>query len=265
MEAGIKTEIRADAGLNAPRKTAVLVGLLFLTATVTFSIANTLITGVLNGPHVLESAAAHADTLATGATLALIEGPATVGIAVLLFPLLKRTSESLALAYIGFRVAEVAAALLYVATPLLAIKLGDGLRHGTVSASTSQNLGPLLQAVHSTALLLIYTLTSLGGTILAFLLYRSHLVPRAIAILGLIGYPVLLLGTLLATFNLTTVTHGAGLVALVPGGLFELILPIWLFAKGFNKPTQGRAPRPAATRLTEHLPGRKTLAPEGAR
>ena len=32
------------------------------------------------------------------------------------------------------------------------------------------------------------------------------------------------------------VTHGAGTVALVPGGLFDLILPIWLFAKGFASP-----------------------------
>jgi hypothetical protein len=51
--------------------------------------------------------------------------------------------------------------------------------------------------------------------------------------LGLIGYPVFLVGTILAMFNLIDVTHGAGMLALVPGGLFELILPVWLFAKGF--------------------------------
>ena len=54
--------------------------------------------------------------------------------------------------------------------------------------------------------------------------------------LGLIGYPVFLVGTVLAMFNLIHVTHGAGMLALVPGGLFELILPIWLFAKGFRLP-----------------------------
>ena len=52
--------------------------------------------------------------------------------------------------------------------------------------------------------------------------------------LGVIGYPVFLLGSVLAMFNLINVTHGAGMLALVIGGLFELILPIWLFTKGFT-------------------------------
>ena len=52
--------------------------------------------------------------------------------------------------------------------------------------------------------------------------------------LGAIGYPVFLTGSILAMVNQIDVTHGPGLLALVPGGLFELILPIWLFAKGFT-------------------------------
>jgi Domain of unknown function (DUF4386) len=83
---------------------------------------------------------------------------------------------------------------------------------------------------------MLYTATTLDGTVLAFVLYRARLVPRWIAILGLIGYPVLLLGGILAIFNQTSVTHGTGLVAVIPGGLFELILPIWLLAKGFTFP-----------------------------
>jgi hypothetical protein len=245
---------------NALRRTEVLVGLLFLTATVTFSVANKLIVGVLNRPDYLAGASAHTHALAAGAVLALIEGPATVGVAVLLFPLLKRTSEPLALAFIGFRIAELAAALLYVATPLMAITLGDELRNGTVHATASQHLGLLLTSLHSAAILLIYLLTSLGGTILAFLLYRSQLIPRPIAILGLIGYPVLLLGTILAMFNLTSVTHGAGLTALVPGGLFELILPIWLFAKGFNDSTQTPSRR-TGTPATQSALREGALAP----
>ena len=50
----------------------------------------------------------------------------------------------------------------------------------------------------------------------------------------LLGYPVFLAGTVLAMFNVVHVTHGAGMLALVPGGLFELILPFWLFTRGFT-------------------------------
>jgi Domain of unknown function (DUF4386) len=216
------------------RRTAVLVALLFLTATVTFSVADSLIKGVLNHSDYLTSASTHAHTLEVGALLALVEGPATVGIAVLLFPLLKRTSEPLALAFIGFRVAELAAALLYVAAPLLAVRLGNGIHNGTVAGSASHDLGPLIGSFRTTAIVFIYVLTSLGGTILAYLLYRSQLVPRPIAICGLIGYPILLLGCILTVFNVGSLTGGPGLVVLVPGGLFELILPIWLLAKGFT-------------------------------
>jgi Domain of unknown function (DUF4386) len=82
--------------------------------------------------------------------------------------------------------------------------------------------------------------TSVGGTILAVLLYRSRLVPRWIAVLGLIGYPVLFVGCILDLFGVTDMTMGAGLIAVAPGGLFELILPIWLLAKGFNPSSQAQ-------------------------
>jgi hypothetical protein len=62
-------------------------------------------------------------------------------------------------------------------------------------------------------------------------------IPRRLAILGLITYPTLLAGGILDMFNLVDVTQGVGLIALVPGTLFELILPIWLIVKGFTFPS----------------------------
>jgi hypothetical protein len=224
------------------RKTAVLIGLLFLIATVAFATADALIKGVLDRPDFLTGASEDANALATGAILALVQGVAIVGIAVFFFPLLKRHSEPLALAYVGLRVAELAATLFYLTTPLLVIKLGEGLRNGSVDPSASQSLGALLESQRDAAILMIYLITSVLGSILSFLLYRSSLVPRPIAILGLIGYPVLFMGSVLAAFDVTDVTEGAGQLALVPGGLFELILPIWLIAKGFTFPGSARSP-----------------------
>ena len=82
------------------------------------------------------------------------------------------------------------------------------------------------------ALQLIYLFNGMAGGLFAVLLFRSRLVPRWIAVLGLIGYPVLLVGTLLAIFGVTDVTQGVGMVSVVPGALFELIFPIWLLARG---------------------------------
>lgn len=220
------------------RRTAALVGLLFLAATVAFIFANTFTTGVLSRPDFLIGASADTTALATGALL-LAGQFGVVGIAVLLFPLLKRHGESLALAHVGFRVAELAASLFYLAVPLLVIELGAGLRDGTVDASAATGLGALLQAQHSVAILLIYLVTTAAGMCMATLLYRSRLIPRWIAVLGVIGYPALLAGCALDVFDVVDVTQGIGLIALVPGGVFELILPIWLLAKGFTFPGDG--------------------------
>jgi hypothetical protein len=90
---------------------------------------------------------------------------------------------------------------------------------------------------------MIYLVNSAGGLCMAVLLYRSRLIPRPIATLGLIGYPTLLAGCVLDLFNVVDITQGIGLVALVPGGIFELLLPIWLLAKGFTSPREARGLR----------------------
>jgi hypothetical protein len=225
--------------VTSTRKTATIVGALFLTQTVAFIIAEQLITGVLKRPNYLAAVSADANALAVGGLFAVVSGVAVVGIAVLLFPLLKPTSEPLALGYVAERVIELVLQLLFFAVvPLLMIAIGNGLRDGTMDASTSHSLGPILKALHGEAIVVLYLVTSVGGTILAVLLYQSRLVPRWIAVLGLVGYPVLFVGCVLDMFGATDVTKGAGLIAVVPGGLFELILPIWLLAKGFNFSSQ---------------------------
>lgn len=220
--------------MTSIRRTAVLVGLLFLAATVAFATAEALINGVLDRADYLSGASADANALTTGALLAFVNGVAVVGIAVLLYPLLKGYSEPLALGYVGLRVAELVACLFLLAVPLLVIALGDRLRDGTVDASASQPLGSLLQAQHDVAIVMVYLITSVAGGILAFLLYQTRLIPRWLAVLGVIAYPVLFVGAVLDMFDVVDVTQGAGLLAVVPGGLFELILPIWLLAKGFT-------------------------------
>jgi hypothetical protein len=217
------------------RVTAALVGVLFLVATATFMLAEQLITGVLGRPDFL-GAGSDADALTAGALFAFVDGLAVVGIAVVLYPLLRHQSEALALGYVGLRVAELGVILLYLSAPLLVIAIGGGLRAGTIDATASQSLAPLLRALHDVSIVLVYLFTGVAGGILSVALYRSRLVPRALAALGLIGYPVLLAGSVLDMFGVVDVTQGAGMLAVLPGGLFELILPIWLIARGFRSP-----------------------------
>jgi hypothetical protein len=223
--------------MTSTRRTATIVGVLFLVQTLAFIFAEQVLTGVLKRPDYLTGIAGDATTMTIGALLAFVSGVSVVGIAILMFPLLKRTSEPLALGYVGERVIElVLQVFFYLAAPLLMIAIGHGLRDGTVNAAAAQTLGPVLKSVHDVGIVVLYLVTSVGGTIFAFLLYRSQLVPRPLAVLGLVGYLVLLVGSVLAMFGATDLTQGAGLLAVVPGGLFELILPILLLVKGFSHP-----------------------------
>jgi hypothetical protein len=106
-----QTMQHSEPRTTSSRRTAVLVGLLFLTATAAFVFAEAITSGVLSRPNFLTVASSETTALATGALL-LFGQFGVVGIAVLLFPVLKRHGEALALAHIGFRVTELAASLL---------------------------------------------------------------------------------------------------------------------------------------------------------
>ena len=82
--------------------------------------------------------------------------------------------------------------------------------------------------------MIIFVFTALGGLIFSYLLYLSKLVPRYLSGLGIIGYLMLFLGVVLDMFSFFNINDGAGMLLYLPGGLFELFLPIWLFIKGFN-------------------------------
>jgi hypothetical protein len=82
--------------------------------------------------------------------------------------------------------------------------------------------------------MIIFVFTALGGLIFSYLLFQSKLIPRYLSGLGIIGYAMLFLGIVLNMFNIFNINDGLGMLIYLPGGMFELFLPIWLFIKGFN-------------------------------
>jgi hypothetical protein len=217
------------------RKTAIIVGVLFLTATATAMLGDSLIGSILNAPDYLMNVYPNRTQVIIGVLIAFIDGLAVVGIAVLLFPILKKHNEPIALGYVGIRTAEFPLILVWLISPLLLITLSqEYVKAGDPDASSFQTLGAVLLALRHWAWRLIYIINGVASLMLAYLLYQSKLIPRSISVLGLIGGAVLLAGTSLAMLVLIDIDQGAGLLVVLPGGLFELILPIWLFAKGFN-------------------------------
>jgi hypothetical protein len=221
--------------MNTYRKTAIIVGVLFLTATVTGMLGDSLVGSMLDAPDYLLNVYPNRTQVIIATLISFILGLAVVGIAVLLFPILKKHNEPIALGYVSIRTAEFAILLVWSVSPLLLITLSqEYIKAGDPDASNFQTLGAVLIALRHWAWRLVYILNGVLTLMLAYILYQSKLVPRSISVLGLIGGGVLLLGTALDMFGLIDVDQGAGLLVVLPGGLFELILPIWLIVKGFN-------------------------------
>ena len=184
-------------------KTSVLVGLCFLTATFTFAIGNALIRSYFS------TATAHT-ALIVGVFLLACCGLAVAVNGASMRPILTPSAPLRAQAYLALRVTEC--------LTLVAVGVYFLTNHAQWNAYV----------------LAVYAVSGVAGLVLSSALLTSRIVPRNLSMLGVIGYPVFLLGSILAMFNLINVTHGAGMLALVIGGLFELILPIWLFTKGFT-------------------------------
>ena len=102
---------------NKEKKTARIVGLLFITATVASSLGFAILDPILNAPDILVNVSANTTQVIIGVLFLLIDSAAVVGIAVMMFPILKKYSEALALGYVGFRVIE--AAIIIVASIIL--------------------------------------------------------------------------------------------------------------------------------------------------
>ena len=188
---------------ESTRKTRVLIGLLFLAATFTFAIGNALIHSYFS------SATSHKGILIGGLCLFGC-GVAVATNGLTMRRVLAADAPIRSQAYRFLRLAEC--------LTLMAVGVYFLTGHARWDAYV----------------LAVYAVSGAAGLVLSSALRTSWIVPRNLSMLGLIGYPVFLVGSVLAMFNVVDVTHGAGMLALVPGGLFELLLPIWLFTRGFT-------------------------------
>ena len=188
------------------RSTATAVGILFIVQMITAMFGTSLIPAYTDG----EAGRAQ---MTLGVLLMMCSGLAVVGIGLLMYPVMKDVNPGLAVWYPILRIAEF-----------------------VVSAACGVYLLAQLEVVPN-HMLWIYVPTGLGGIVLTYLLFVSRLVPRAIALLGLVGYIALTIGVPLDLFGVLDMSAGPGLLLVVPGGLFELVfLPVWLTTKGFRTP-----------------------------
>lgn len=228
-------KLGTGTGVRSDGRTALCAGVLLITATVANVIGTGLSRSLLQAPDYLVDVADHANRVAAGALLELIAAAASAGIAISLYPVLKRWGASLALGSVVFRTAEAAMYMIGVVSLLSLLALSQRFTSaGAADPAAFRTAGDAFLDVREQAALVGVFAFSVGGFLYSYLFYRSRLVPRWLSGWGIGAIILMFVACLLALFRQNEVTTYP--ILALPLGVQEMVLAAWLIARGFSTP-----------------------------
>ncbi len=247
----MNTTKQSPQGTN--RKTAAVVGVLFILGTVPALMSLPLAQNTVNAPDHLTAISTNAGQMIIFTAIKFIMGVACAGIGLALYPVLRKYNEGLAIGSAGFRVIEgalqVVGALLYVVQLALSQEF---VKAGAPASSYFQIADEVINAAigwfRDAAVLLTF---GIGALMYYIVFYQYRLVPRWLSIWGLVGITLTIISAVLVMFHLLPPFGTIQVILLLPILPQELVLAGWLIVKGFNP--SAIACRPAKTATNEHL------------
>jgi Domain of unknown function (DUF4386) len=207
-------------------------GALFIAGFLVYGIGFGIVSSVTTAPDFLATLSAHSTALVAGAFLMLLNTVVDIGKGVLFFPIAERRGKRTALAYLAAITVQVVLLDLGVLVLLMLLPLSQSIGGG--SASWAAGAGSLLTQANTLAYELGQGTLAFGALFMTWLLFRTRMVPRTLAILGVVGYAIHLTGAVAEISG----TH-VGLALSIPGGLFEVAFGVWLIGKGFRSVETG--------------------------
>jgi hypothetical protein len=221
---GVATERISKSSL---RKTSLIAGILYL---LTFVSIPTLILYVpIHEPNYILG---HGPDTAViiGNILEIIVALTSIGTAVVLYPVLKRQNEAMALGLVGSRILEAATIFMGIMCLLTVVTL-----HQTESGVQALVISHTLVTMYDRIFLIGQSfMPAINDLLLGFLLYKSRLVPRGLSLIGLIGGGVLMVGDIFVLFGIIGQHDASTSLFAVPVAIFEFSLGVYLIVKGLN-------------------------------
>ena len=219
--------------MDSNRRTTLTAGVLFIAATAA-SLLGTAIEGrVLTGPDYLTQISENMTRLSAGGLLELIAAGTSAGVAISLYPVLRRCSGTLALGAVVFRAME---AVMYTLAAVSMLSLLKVAQPFTQAAGTEralfQAIGDSLLGVREEALLAGVFAFALGALMYYYVFYRSRLVPQWLSGWGIAGVLLMLVACLSALFSRNPVT--SYIILVLPIAVQEMVMAVWLIARGFR-------------------------------
>ena len=217
--------------MDSNRKTAIVVGVLFIIATAA-PITSAFFTGSMYETDYLTAVSANETQVLTGVLLLLTMTAAIVLIPIMMFPILRKYNEGLALGYVGARIFEGFFSAVNILGLLSLLSLSREFVHAEAPVNSYfQTSGALILANYDWGSILLDFPFTIGALVLNYLLYKSKLVPRWLSVLGLIGAALWLANAPLRMFSLSPSSME---ILALPIAAQEMIFAVWLIAKGFN-------------------------------
>ena len=221
--------------MYSPRKISIATGALFIIATVT-ALAAAALSPALTGPGYLQEMAGHSQRTAASALVYLVAAGTSVGIAVALYPLLKKTSPALALGAVVFRTIEAVFYTAAVVSLLSITTLGGQLVAAPAGDRAAiQAIADYVLSVRDHSNLVAVFAFSVGSFMYSVVFYRSRLVPRWLSLWGMAGALLMGAGGVVSSFSDDPVTGQYLLI--LPVALWEMVIAVWLLVRGFSPET----------------------------
>lgn len=165
-----------------------------------------------------------------GGILEIIVALTGIGTAVVLYPLLKKQNEGIALGLVSSRILEASTIFAGVAVLMSVVALRQ-----TDAGTDAIGASHALVALYDRLFLVGQSfLPAINDLLLGFLLYKSRLVPRALSLIGIVGGPILIIGFISVMFGYIGRFDSLAAMSAIPVALFEFSLGVWLVTKGFN-------------------------------
>ena len=185
---------------------------------------------MLDNPGLITGGADPTTGIATGAALETLLIVANVATAVVAYPVLKRESEMGAIGYVSARLVEA----MFIAIGIVSALAFLLMRQEATAAVPA--LGEAFVAIYYRAFLVGpgFMAGLANGVILGYLMYRSGLVPRGMAVLGLIGGPLVMATGIAVMFDAIERGGAVQTIATIPEFFWELSLSIYCIVKGFR-------------------------------
>ena len=244
--------------MSPSRRTALIAGIWFAITFIASIPALLLFDPVLNDTDYILGAGS-ITRIEVGALLEIILVVANIASAVVFYPVLKRQNQAVALGYVASRTVES----IIIAVGVIAVMSVVTLRQdiggaGAADPATLEIAGRSLVAIKDWTFLFGPAFCSGFGTgvLLGYLMYRSGLVPRQLALFGLIGGPISGAGAIAVLFGAWDQTDAIQFILTLGEIVWELSLTIYLIVKGFRSV-------PIAEAYDRDVMGERAAAPAG--